>query len=350
MIMMGEKNKKSTLDIAKDYLGLAYWAVAVVLLFATIAWYVTQNTYASNSILHLFPIDFTNKSSEYIQVVVLIGVISTLFCMEGMTLVRKCATASFPILFFLILAMLFLVPCPQVNWSLANFSLAGVPIVIATNLGVAADIPTFFRHSASKKASMQALAIISVFNLALSIIGIFFANLITPWQGINVHNPQMYDNDITRWVLITFIFLSAINANITNIYSASVAWEVLAPRLARKEWLILGLGLVIITVLVINVFSLSWLLNFADSGLVSLTLIFIAGYLVDRHLKIGNPSHDRLACAAAWVTSFTFASLQSFGLIFKNLDSIYIILISLSVILTTYFSVQYLRKDKRVNL
>lgn len=347
---MGAKDKKSTLDVAKDYLGIAYWAVAVVLLFATVAWYVTQNTYASNSILHLFSVNYVDKSSQYIQLVVLIGVVSTLFCMEGMTLVRKCATISFPFLFLFIIAIFFLIPRPSINWSLANFSLAGVPIVIATNLGVAADIPTFFRHSASKKASMQALAIISVFNLALSVIGIFFAGLITPWQGINVNNPQMYAHDTTRWVLMGFLFLSAINANITNIYSASVAWEVLAPRLARKEWLILGLCLVIVTVLVINVFSLSWLLSFADSGLVSLTLIFIAGYLIDKHLKMGSSNQDRLACAAAWIASFTFTALQSFGLLFKNIDSIYIILISMTAILTTYFSVQYLRRDKRVNL
>ncbi len=63
--------------------------------------------------------------------------------------------------------------------------------------------------------------------------------------------------------LIVFVFLSVICANVANVYSASVGWEVLAPSalVGRKEYLILGLGLTVIFIFVSNLFSVELLLN-----------------------------------------------------------------------------------------
>ncbi len=344
MIVMSDKTRKSTMDLAKEYLGRhSAFGVAILLLAATLAWYVTETTLASNSLFSLLAPNVGENLSAYIRICVFIGVISTLCCMEGIVALRWLSVISLPILFLLAISIAWVSSANGVSWSFDNFTLAGIPLVVATNLGATADIPTFFRHSASRKESLKALIIIQIASFILAVIGVFLATVIQPWQGIYSLNPLIDEGLIFRWGLLALVFISTINANVSNIYSASVGWEIVAPILARrKEWLILGLGLTIASVLLINLFSLDILLNVADNSLVNLSLIFIVGFLITKYFKGLSRLSYATGCMIAWLVASLLTILTSFNWIFPAIPPVFIGLFSMVFVMTIYFFIKIL--------
>ncbi|NGX41137.1 MAG: hypothetical protein KR126chlam4_00975 [Candidatus Anoxychlamydiales bacterium] len=260
IIIMGHDGRKSVLDVAYVYLGkFGTYFIAILLLVATLAWFVMQTTIATNALNTLFPIKEPEEINKFAQIGVFIGIICTLLCMNGMVLLRWLSVISFPIILIAFIAIIF-TSNPTIPADVTSgISLAGLPIILGTNLGITADLPTFFRHSNSLKDSLYALTAIQLFTLVFGLAALFLGAAITPWLGTHQNISFTSPSLILKISLISLIFFSTICTNVANVYSASVGWELIAPILAGiKEYLILGLGLTIIFILIANIFSLNF--------------------------------------------------------------------------------------------
>lgn len=89
--------------------------------------------------------------------------------------------------------------------------------MLRTNLGVNADLPTFFRHARSWKASIHALTWIQMISLVLGIAGLYLGTILEPWIGVKVEEATKLFHPGLRVSLITLIFVSAICANVANV-------------------------------------------------------------------------------------------------------------------------------------
>lgn len=307
IISIGYSSRKSTLDVASDFVGgIGRYFVAIQLLLSTLAWYIAQTTLASNAIFDLLPFDLGSNVNHRIQISVLLGVLSTLLCQEGIIVLRWLAVVCFPIILFVFFGVM---ATTAIEWPVIDsykVTLGWLPLALGTSLGITADLPTFFRHADSWKTCLSALTIIQIVSLLIAIAGLFLGPAISPWLEGSETGAFTAGSALQRSFLIMLIFFSVICANVSNVYSASVGWELIAPGLAsRKEYLILGLGLTTLFILVSNIFSMNMLLETTDSSLVNLCFVLLMGYLIQRYLK-RRPSYFE---QVVYFTAFFLATL-----------------------------------------
>jgi len=319
IIAMSHKKRQSTLDISQDYLGkFGGYFIAILLLVSTLVWFIAQTTAASHSLTRLIPIYETSTIDRFTQMSVLLGVISTFLCMEGIVVLRKLSTLSFPILLIAFFVAIFILPSSlDKESSDTTFSLSGLTLVLGTNLGITSDMPTFFRHSQSWRNSIIALTVIQLISLGIGLCSLFFGSVITRSFEINEEAVLESGSIILRVSLIILVFFSVICANVANVYSASVGWEIVAPTalVGRKEYMILGLGLTMIFILLSNLFSLDLFINISDSSLVNLCLVLILGYVISRYKKKLPDKFEQKTYFIAWLLSTIINAFQFLGLL-----------------------------------
>jgi purine-cytosine permease-like protein len=313
ILAMSYEGRQSTLDIARGYLGwFGSYFIAGLLLISTLAWFIAQTRSASGTLTHLISIHENGQIDQYTQLSVLLGITSAFLCMEGIVLLRRISTLIFPVLFVAFFVIIFTLPSWNLHGNGKELSLAGLSLVLATNLGITADLPTFFRHSKSWNESIKGLTVVQLVSLALGICSLCFGSIITEGFGVNEEVILSSGNEVLRTALVIFVFLSAICANVANVYSASVGWEVVAPKalVGRKEYLILGLILTTIFILVSNTFSPDWLLNVSDCALVNLSLVLVLGFMMHRALKRGPSRMEQGFYFLAWVVATGVNGMQ----------------------------------------
>lgn len=306
IIAMSHENRQSTLDVSRAYLGkIGGYFISLLLLISTFAWYITETTIGGEHLTALLAIHESPKINQFAQVSVLLGIISAFLCMEGISLLKKISLFSFPFLFVSFFIILFSIPKNSIHSQIQTVSLSGLSIFLATNLGISSDLPTFFRHGQSWAESIQALTIIQILNVLFGILSLYFGSLVINGLEINSSVALSEGNSLLRWALIVFIFLSVICANVANVYSASVGWEIVAPAalVGRKEYLILGLSLAILFILVSNMLPIDLLLNITDAGLVNLCLILTVGYVFSKKLKKPPCLYLKTMYFLAWLIS-----------------------------------------------
>jgi len=349
IINMSFVGRKSAIDISRDYFGtFGSYFIAVLLLVSTLAWFVMQTTLASNALSYLIPIEKNLGINRFMQIGVLIGIFSTLFCMNGIKIIKWVSVISLPLILLALIGILFGSDTALPQKTTNGISISGLPLILTTSLGITIDIPTFFRHSRSKKDSVNAITFIQILSFFIGLGGIFLGSVIEPWFGINTNNNLVTSGFLLKGSLIVFIFVSAICANISNVYSSSVGWEIIAPILAGiKEYLILGLGLSISFILVANFVSMELLANLTDYSLVNLSFVLILAYLWYLIVKRRPNNLEKIIYFIAWVFSTTINVLQLFYVILPKTAPLlvgFIIVTLMLVILLPIFSL-----FKRIN-
>lgn len=292
IIVMSHKSRQSTLEISRDYLGMVgNFFIAILLLISTQVWFITQTTAASNTLINLITLEESSSINQFMQMSVLLGIISAFLCMNGMVVLRKLSTYTFPFIITAFFVIIFRLPYPVMDSNLNPTSLSGLTLILATNLGLTSDLPTFFRHSQSLYASVKALTIIQVISLLLGLFSLYFSSIVNHHFAVNDQLILSTGDETLRLALVVFIFLSVICANVANVYSASVGWELVAPKalVGRKEYLILGLGLTTVFILFANIFSLEFALSISDGSMVNLCIVLILGFMISRqHGRLPN--------------------------------------------------------------
>jgi len=343
IVAMSCEGRKSTLDIAREYLGPfgALW-IAILVLASAAEWFVVGTTMASNALCRLIHID-EGSVNQFIQIGVLIGIMSMLFCINGMKVLRYTATICFPILVIAFIGGIcsdgFSIPQSTHD----GISLSGLPIFLATNLGVTADFPTFFRHSQSLRSSFIALTAIQVISFCIGLGALFFGSTILPWLGMSDISALPDESLTTRSLLIILIFLSVICANICSIYSASVGWELVAPIFAGvKEYLILGLGMTIVFVLVADIFSLNTLGALFGCFLVNLSLVFVLAFLLRHYLHHDPKPYEQTTYQIAWLSASLLNTLQFFQVFAPQSPSLLAAFATIVLVIALSFSLHRL--------
>lgn len=325
ILAMTQKKRLSALDVSRDYLGnLGGYFIAALLIISTLAWFIAQTTTASNALTHLISIDEGPNIDKFTQMSVLLGIVSTFLCMEGIVLLRRLATISFPILLVAFFVIMFALPFQIPMEGTMALSLSGLSLVLGTNLGITSDLPTFFRHSQSWATSIKALTVIQVVSLILGLCSLYFIAVIDKNFGIKEAVVLATGNELLRISLIIFVFVSVICANVANVYSASVGWEIIAPSalVGRKEYLILGLGLTTIFILVSNIFSVHFLVDTSDSSLVNLCIVLIMGYLIAKWQKRAPGSYEQGTYFVAWLLATVINTLQYSGVVSEEYSAL----------------------------
>lgn len=314
IIMMSHEHRKSTLDIARDYLGSwGGYFIAVLLLVSTLIWYVAQTTAASKTLSCLAVIKENPEVDQFTQISVLLGILSAFLCMNGISILKKLCAYSFPFLILAFVFILFSLPDLSLKDNGNPLSLSGLSLVLATNLGITSDLPTFFRHSKSWETSVKALTLIQVISLVLGLLSLYFGAIIN--QHFEVHKSLLEaESSFFSGSMIFFVFLSVLCANVANVYSASVGWELVAPKalIGRKEYLILGLGLTTIFILIFDLFPLEAVLHTTDSSLVNLCLVLLLGYIIRIFQKKIVGLFEKITYFSAW---FLASCLDVFQLV-----------------------------------
>ncbi len=340
IIAMGYKKRQSTLDIARDYLGkTGSYFIAMLLLLSTLFWFITQTTTGSFSITHLLHIEESAKINQFMQVGVLLGTLSTLFCMGGIVLLRKLSMVAFPILAVAFVMILFALPDSSPAHNNHSLSLAGLTLVLATNLGITADLPTFFRHSRSWQTSVKALTLVQLVSIVIGICGLYFGSIIT--QGLEVNEASIHaaGNGALTIPLICFIFLSVICTNVANVYSASVGWELIAPKnlVGKKEYFILGLGLTTIFILVAGLIPTDLLLRIFDSSLVNLCIVLVIAYMIRERRRQLPDQFGQTSYFTAWLLSSVINALQFSHVVLTDKSTVLISSVIIGLILLPMF-------------
>jgi purine-cytosine permease-like protein len=323
--MMSYEKKQSTLDISREYMGnIGNYFIAILLLASTFAWFVTQTTSASTSITGLLSLNEDPNIDQFFQVSVFLGILSTFFCMGGMALLRKLSTFCFPVLVIAFFVVLYTLPRNSAYENTNPLSLYGLALVLATNLGITADLPTFFRHSHSWGASIRALTIVQLASLTLGLCSLALGPIISGVFEIDHAAVVSSGNHILRGTIIGFILLSVVCANVANVYAASVGWELVAPKalVGRKELFILGLGLTTIFILITGLFSLEFLLDFSDDSLVNLSLVLLFGYIISRLQKSPPRFFEQMTYFSAWLFATVVNFFQALAVMLSGYTSI----------------------------
>jgi len=239
--------------------------------------------------------------------------------------------------------MLFLAPTWDLQTESQTITLAGLSIFLATNLGVSSDLPTFFRHSKTWDSAIKALTIIQIVNLVFGILGLYLGKIVINGFEVNEQYILSSDTNLLRYALVVFIFFSVICANVANVYSASVGWELIAPKafIGRKEYLVLGLTLSILFILISNVFPINSLLIVSDYMLVNLSIVLCVGYLLSKTSSyILKPDLQKI-CFTSWVLASVLNAFQYFYSTFIDQLLVSLLSILLSVfIFCTYYKIK----------
>jgi purine-cytosine permease-like protein len=344
IVSMSHDKRQSTMDLVREYFGtIGTYFIAGLSLISTFAWFLEQTTTASNALTNLVSINESPDIDRSIQVSVILGLASTLLCMEGIVLLKRLSVICFPILLIAFIVILFHVPYFTYHNS-NTLSLSGLSLVLATNLGITSDIPTFFRHSKSWTHSIKALGITQIASLLLGLASLLLGTIIN--ETFKINDSLLLENsyELLRYTLIIFIFVSAVCANVANVYSSSVGWEIVAPKalIGRQEYLMLGLGLTMLYILMTNTFSPNILLSISDDAFVNLCLVLVIAYAWRRSEMPLPGKTDRAAFFLAWGLSTLLNIVQ---LAFKPLQSFSPLFIStISIVVAIAFYMRFLKK------
>jgi purine-cytosine permease-like protein len=291
LLKLSFQDRKSTLDLTMEYFGnLGTYIISLILLIDTLGWFFLHTSLSSNCLSILFNLKNNSNIDHFVQISIVIGVLSTLLCSQGIKSLKRISIILLPIIFFSFLGILFFslrtfsYPKFTPNNLSQLISIEGLGLILSTNLGLTADLPTFFRHRNTWNDSLKALGFFQFIGLIAGIFGLFLGNTFQVNPITNEYSLNIV-SEFQKFFLILFLLFSTLYSNIYNIYSSSVGWEILAPKslVGRKEYMIIGLGLTILFISFYGTFSLENLLVFADSAMTNLCLLFMCFFLISYH-------------------------------------------------------------------
>ncbi len=233
---MGMKSQLSTIELAVNRFG-RYGTVlfSLIFLISMIGWFAIQLNVITETVVFVFP--FLTK----IGTTLLLGVVMTMTAARGIQLLSYFSQWITPLL-IATLVMALTTAHSRTTFFGAPASLAGLSLVIATGIGGALDLPTYWKDARTKREGIG--AVILLFGLAIPLI-----ECVGVYLGSHLINGSFLDLLTqgggplwTLWVTL-FLFLATWMTNNTNLYSAGVNSFALFPRLSSGQRTIL-IGLV----------------------------------------------------------------------------------------------------------
>jgi purine-cytosine permease-like protein len=309
IVLQSSESRKNTFQMAAGHFGVGgKWLAAVALVVSALSWFSTQ-LYGNLSFLQA-SLSVTWSPLTISQYGVGLGLASTLLFLYRIRALKWSSLVFVPVMIaFFVVVVAFgsgsSGSIPLEPWSI----LSGVSPVFAIWLAGVADYATFFRHSRSTRHSVLALTAILVFAISIEIAGIFML----PAAQIS--------GKVVLGLAVVYAVMSCIIVNAANLYSGTIGFEALAPKLiGLKEIVILGLsGTLLFGIFRGNivVFHAARVCELVIGSLAPILAISIVHTMVTRNAPA---SWRRTGNAAAWYAGITVGCLCYFNAVPYALD------------------------------
>lgn len=221
MVKMSFQKEKTTIENAEQYFGkTGVKFLALILTFSLLGWFAIQLNMMSLSVIELFGLDDLNSLS-HIGLNAIFGVMITVAVFYGIKSLSTLANWSVPLLLATLCYTLLTTDQESSLTIESQFSLRGVPSIIAFSLVAIIDSPTYFRHSKNLKDGFISVAL--VYGVVLPFLEIIGVLLALQAQGETFLKVLLghHSNVWNIWVAC-FLILASWTTNNINIYSGSI--------------------------------------------------------------------------------------------------------------------------------
>ncbi len=221
MAKLSVRHRETTAEVAGRYLGpLGARLLAGTMLTTLIGWFAIQ--------LDLISLVVGGGLLGNIG----IGLIITLLAMGGLKSITRIASVSSPLLIITMGITAFLLVGGPIVVSPVFSSLA-ISMVIATAIGSAFDLPTYFRHAKnSRSAKLSAILTFGVAMPLIECLGVYIGlkapalNLVAAMTGVGGAVWGV-------WV-VAFLLLAGWTTNNSNLFSATACLKTLIPKVGTR--------------------------------------------------------------------------------------------------------------------
>ncbi|MBS0621751.1 MAG: cytosine permease [Verrucomicrobia bacterium] len=232
----GFKLGLSTPELAEKYLGKRGAKLfAGAFLFATTGWFAIQLNLMAEAIHTVIGIPVP-------LIAVVTGGAMTLLALGGIGVIGRLATFCMPLLLAtMVLAALRVTPQEGTMNAMVVSGLA-ISTVIATAIGAAFNLPTYFRHAKSQKD--VGLSVVLTFGVALPLIELLGVYVATGAPGMGlIAALKGSGGALWGYWIVFFLVLAGWTTNNNNLYSAATCLHLLIPKWSQS-WKMGVLGVV----------------------------------------------------------------------------------------------------------
>jgi len=242
-IRMAYKNKKTTIQNAKDYFdkkGTKLFASTIIV--SLVGWFAIQLNLISLSVEKGLGAILGYNPINPLILNIIIGAIITLAALKGIRALNKLSDISMPVL---AIAMGYTLYKAFVYGGVSSApviagSYKGISLVLASSLLAIIDFPTYYRFAKSlKDGVISILATVILATSAIELIGTYVA-IKLPGATI-LETLTAYSGTYYQVFILLFLVLAGWTTNNANLYSSSVTLENIYPKLSQtKSTLLVG--------------------------------------------------------------------------------------------------------------
>jgi|694.fasta_scaffold35750_3 cytosine permease len=302
---MSYERRKNTMENARDFFGKWVVFLAFSLLLCVLGWFAIQLNMMSLSVLDLFSIKQSRTFWLFFSNLAL-GLIMTFAGLKGLKAINFLANVSLPLLAFTLIYALFTAGKAAPAHEQLPFSLGGISLVMALAVGVVLDLPTFFRHAATRKDGY--LSIFIIFGLSipfLEMIGVYLAN---GMGGTILDVLKREDSFLWNIWIACFLILAGWTTNNLNLYSGVVCLESIFENSSEKSRN-LCLGLIGTALSCFNLINhLEVVLDGMGIFVSSMGSVILTSYLLYKQVNRGPASY-----IFAWIVGIIIGFLSMAG-------------------------------------
>jgi len=315
-ISLAYEKKASTIENAINCFGKAgTWIVGISMIVALIGWFAIQLQLVGLSTLHLINLFIGNNIIPSSMVIIIWGIIMTGMSMRGIKGVTMLADYSMPLLIGTIAyAAIKASAMPLIQTQPEVGLLKGITLIITSTLLVVIDIPTYYRHSQSRKDGYISLFVLyAIATPVIQFVGAYIA--MHSYGGSIVDTFAQQGGVLWQLWISAFLVLAGWTTNNTNIYSAAVTLESLLPSLSHY-WRTISIGLIG------TIVACFPMLNHYEKTLSAMTIligsmgaIVITSFLFNRYIYVLKESNSKTYALGSWVIGSLTGFLSFLGYI-----------------------------------
>lgn len=322
-VLMAYRYKDYTIANAMRYFGkYGTMILGFNMLISLTGWFAIQLNVISLSIEKSIAL-LLDFQIPVIALNIIIGSLITIASLYGIKSIEKLATISLPFFIGTMAVSLYqAIHAPAISQATTINSYQGISLVIACGMMAVIDLPTYYRFARSNKDSVMSVALL--FIVAIPVLEIIGAYMALHSSGSNILDT-LTSNQNVAWQLWVFLFLilAGWTTNNMNLYSATTAFDYIAPRLGYVKQTLL-LGIIGIAISCFDILSnLEQILSGIGILISSMGGVIISNYAIKQWVKNNTTQIFFIKNIIAWcfgssigfVAFFGFFSITNFDII-----------------------------------
>ncbi len=318
IISMAYQDRINAVENIKNYIGKTGGIlIALVLLFAFLAWYALQINHTIDTLGKLIHSNDQTSKNISIRIGAGFGFLTALLAIGGIKLLKRITLICLPLFIIYHFYSIFSSDYSLASWTW-SLSFPAIMITVLLLLPGIINLPTFFRHAHSRADSYLGLIFMTIFNtfLECSAIWIDFGQKLPAKD--HLHYVTLYITPI----LIIILLLTC--NNLMNIYFASACYETFIPHFSgTKGHAIMGLlGTAVYTFVQISP-PIEFMVDLLNCYISNIGLVLLISFLIRVFIRHRPRRKEKLITLSSWIVGSMFGTLLK---IQNPLDEIHFIL------------------------